>query len=57
MVSKTRREFIWSQVEKLIDFKFLEKHTKTVNLEELLNIFPKILNGEVAGRVLVDLNK
>ena len=57
MISKKRREFMWSQVVDLIDFKFLEKHTKTVNLEELLNIFPKILKGEISGRVLVDLNK
>ena len=57
MISKKRREFVWSQAADLIDFKFLEKHTKTVNLEELLNIFPKILKGEIAGRVLVDLNK
>ena len=57
MIGKKRREFIWSQVSDLIDFKFLEKYTKIVNLEELLNIFPKILKGEVAGRILVDLNK
>jgi len=57
MISKKRREFIWSQVADLIDFKFLEKYTRTVNLEELLNIFPNILKGEIAGRVLVDLNK
>jgi len=57
MISKKRREFVWSQVAGLVDFKFLEKHTKTVNLEELLNIFPKILKGEIAGRVLVDLNR
>ena len=57
MISKKRREFIWSQVANLIDFKLLEKYTRTVNLEELLNIFPKILKGEVAGRILVDLNK
>ena len=57
MVSKERREFVWSQVPNLIDFKFLEKHTKTVNLEELLNIFPNMLKGEIAGRVLVDLKK
>ena len=42
---------------KLINFEILEKHTKTVGLEELLNIFPSILSGEIAGRVLVDLNK
>ena len=41
----------------LLDFKFLEKHTKIVNLEELLNIFPNILKGEIVGRVLVDVNK
>jgi len=57
MVNKKRREFVWSQVADLIDFKFLEKHTKTVTLEELLNIFPDILKGEIAGRVLVDLNR
>ena len=57
MVSKKRREFVWSQVADLVDFNFLEKHTKTVNLEGLLNIFPNILKGEIAGRILVDLNK
>ena len=57
MISKKRREFIWSQVSNLIDFKILEKYIKTVNLEDLLNIFPSILKGEIAGRILVDLNK
>jgi alcohol dehydrogenase/acrylyl-CoA reductase (NADPH) len=57
MVSKKRREFVWSQVSDLIDFKFLEKNVQTVNLEELLNIFPNILKGAISGRVLVDLNK
>ena len=57
MVSKKRREFVWSQVAGLVNFKLLEKYTKTVNLEELLNIFPDILKGEITGRVLVDLNK
>ncbi len=57
MVSKKRREFVWSQATGLVNFKLLEKYTKTVNLEELLNIFPNILKGEITGRVLVDLNK
>ena len=38
-------------------FVILEKYIKTVNLEELLDIFPNILKGEITGRVLVDLNK
>jgi len=57
MISKKRREFIWSQVEKFVDFKVLEKSIRVVNLEELLNIFPKMLKGETSGRILVDLNK
>ena len=57
MISKKRREFVWSQVADLINFNFLEKHTKIVDLEELLNIYPKILKGEIAGRVLVDVNR
>tara|TARA_Y100000590_G_scaffold93333_1_gene105690 strand:- start:1718 stop:2719 length:1002 start_codon:yes stop_codon:yes gene_type:complete len=56
-ISKKRRDFIWSQVSKLVDFKFLEKNTKIVSLEELLEIFPSILTGKIAGRVLVDLSK
>ena len=39
-----RREFIWAEASKLIDF-------------ELLETYPKILKGEISGRVLVDLNK
>ena len=57
MVSKKRREFIWSQVTDLVDFKLLEKNVKTVSLEELLNIFPNMLNGKTSGRIIVDLNK
>ena len=57
MISKKRREFIWSQVADLIDFKLLEENIKIVNLEELLNTFPEMLSSKISGRVLVDLNK
>jgi len=57
MINKKRREFIWSQIANFIDFKILEKYTKTVNLEELLNVYPDILKGQISGRILVDLNK
>ena len=57
MVSKKRREFIWSQASQLIDFKILEKNIKIVSLEELLNVFPDMLNGKISGRTLVDLKK
>ena len=52
-----RREFIWSEASNLIDFDLLEKSILTVSLEELLETYPKILKGEITGRVLIDLNK
>ena len=52
-----RREFIWSEAANLIDFSLLEKSIQTVSLEELVETYPKILKGEISGRVLVDLNK
>ena len=35
----------------------LKKHKLTDSLEELIKTYPKILKGEISGRVLVDLNK
>ena len=55
--SLKRREFIWGEASKLIDFDLIEKSVLTVSLEELVETYPKILKGEIAGRVLVDLNK
>ena len=52
-----RREFIWGEAANLIDFNLLEKSIQTVSLEELIDTYPKILKGEISGRVLVDLNK
>jgi len=52
-----RRDFIWSEASKLIDFDLLEKSIVTVSLEELIETYPKILKGEISGRVIVDLNK
>ena len=52
-----RRGFIWGEASNLIDFDILEKSVLTVSLEELIQTYPKILKGEISGRVLVDLNK
>ena len=52
-----RRDFIWSEAPKLIDFDLLEKSIVTVSLEELIETYPKILKGEISGRVIVNLNK
>ena len=56
-VSMKRREFVWSQVEKLIDFKVLDELVQTVGMDELMNIFPKMLKGQTSGRIVVDVNK
>ena len=52
-----RREFIWSEAANLVDFSKLEKEVQIVSLEELVQVYPKILKGEISGRVLVDVNK
>ncbi len=56
-VSKKRKEFIWGEVSKLINFKILEKSIKTVSLTELLQIFPSMLEGKLQNKILVDVNK
>ena len=52
-----RREFIWNEAENLIDFEKLNQSIKEINLEELLNIYPKMLKSETSGRYMVNLNK
>ena len=52
-----RREFIWQEAANLIDFDLLEKSVQTIGLEEIIDTYPKILKGEIAGRVLIDLNR
>ena len=52
-VSMKRRQFVWSQVERLVDFNVLEEIVQTISMEELLNTFPKMLKGEKIGRAHV----
>ena len=56
-VSMKRREFVWSQVEKLIDFKILEELVQVLSLDGIINIFPEMLKGQTSGRIIVDVNK
>ena len=52
-----RREFVWSEVKNLIDFEMLEQSVKVISLEELIEVYPKMLKGETSGRYIVDVNK
>ena len=56
-ISKKRKEFVWGEVSKLINFNILEKSIKTVSLNELLNIFPSMLEGKLSNKILIDVNK
>ena len=55
--SARRKDFVWNEVAKLIDFSMIESSIKEVSLNELLNEFPKMLKGELTGRILVNPNK
>ena len=55
--SLKRRQFLWNEAGKLIDFEILEKSIKEIKLEEVLDIFPKMLKGETSGRYIINLNK
>ncbi len=52
-----RRDFLWSEGAKLIDFDLLNKSIKEISLDGLLDIYPKMLKGETSGRYIVNLNK
>jgi alcohol dehydrogenase/acrylyl-CoA reductase (NADPH) len=52
-----RREFVWSQATNLIDTKKLDEITEVWNMSKLLSSYEKILKGEVAGRVVIDVNQ
>ena len=55
--SARRKDFVWNEVSKLIDFELIEGSIKEVSLNELLGEFPKMLKGELTGRILVNPNK
>ncbi len=52
-----RREFLWEESAKLINFDLLSQSIKEISLEDLLDVYPKMLKGETSGRYIVDLNK
>ena len=52
-----RRQFLWEEAAKLIDFELLGKSIKEIGLEELSDVYPKMLKGETSGRYIINLNK
>ena len=52
-----RRQFLWNEAGKLLDFETLGKSVKEINLEEVIDIYPKMLKGETSGRYIINLSK
>ena len=52
-----RRQFLWNEAGKLLDFEALSKSVKEINLEEVIDIYPKMLKGETSGRYIINLDK
>ena len=49
-----RREFVWNEAAKLIDFSKVESFTKELSFNELLETYPKLLKGEFFGRAIIN---
>jgi len=52
-----RREFLWNEAKNLIDLEKLNQSIKEISLEELLDVYPKMLKGQTTGRYIINLNK
>ena len=52
-----RREFLWNEASKLINFDLLNQSIKEISLDGLLDVYPKMLKGETSGRYIVNVNK
>ena len=55
--SVKRRQFVWNEAAKLIDFAKLKLLTKELSFTDLLETYPKLLKGEYFGRAIVNPNK
>mgnify|MGYP001499559236 FL=1 len=55
--SLKRREFVWNQAAKLIDFSKVQTFTKELSFNDLLETYPELLKGEFFGRAIINTNK
>ena len=54
-VSIKRREFLWDEVSKLVDFELLDKSIKEISLDQLLDEYSKMLEGKTSGLSLIHI--
>jgi acrylyl-CoA reductase (NADPH) len=56
MAPRARREAAWAQLDTLLDRDRLEQMTREVTLADAAALGPQILQGQVRGRVVVNVN-
>ena len=56
MASQERRQRAWDALADLIDREQLREIYQVVPLSQVLGLAPRILNGEIRGRMVVDVN-
>ena len=57
MASHPRRVAAWDRIATTIDQDHLETLSSTVALSELPDLANKIVDGEIRGRIIVDVNR
>jgi acrylyl-CoA reductase (NADPH) len=56
MAPKEKRVAAWSRLAKDLDLRKLDAMTTRANLKDVIDLGPKILAGQVRGRVVIDVN-
>jgi acrylyl-CoA reductase (NADPH) len=56
MCARERREAAWARLARDLPGEKLDSMTETVPLPAVIDLAPRILNGEVRGRLVVDVN-
>ncbi len=57
LVHNTERREIWSRLERDLDLRLLDRMTEEIGLSQIFEWAPKILQGDVRGRTVVDVNR
>ena len=57
LVHNAERRDIWARLERDLDMRLLDRMTQEIGLSEVFDWGKKILDGQVRGRVVVDVNR
>ena len=57
MASKELRDIAWKKLSTLLDVNTLKKICKIMTLAEVNEVATDIVNGQIKGRVVIDVNK